>query len=71
MKAINLVIQTLKNHNMAFCRDIARTSGITEAEAICALLHLEQDGMTAQKNGYWWLTPTGEKFALKAALTKH
>lgn len=71
MKTVNLVILTLKNRNMAFCRDIARSSGITEAETINALLHLEQDGMTAQKNGYWWLTPTGEKFAQEAALTKH
>ncbi|HEY4437088.1 MAG TPA: hypothetical protein VGN40_13100 [Lelliottia sp.] len=61
--SVKLVIQTLKNRNMAFCRDIARSSGITEEETITALLHLEQDGMTAQRNGYWWLTPTGEKFA--------
>lgn len=59
----DLVVKTLKNRNMAFCCDIANSSGLTAEEAISALLHLEQDGMTAQKNGYWWLTPTGEKYA--------
>lgn len=54
-----LILQTLKNRNMAFCRDIARSSGITEVETITALLYLQQEGMTAQRNGYWWLTPTG------------
>lgn len=57
----NLVIQTLKNRNMAFCRDIAHSTGITEAEVIKELLELELNGMVAQRNGYWWLTPTGEK----------
>ena len=58
-----LVLQTLKNRNMAFCRDIAHSSGITEAQTIKALLKLEQEGLAAQRNGYWWLTPTGEKFS--------
>ncbi|MEZ2600794.1 hypothetical protein [Kluyvera intermedia] len=59
----DLVLLTLKNINMAFCRDIARTAGITKAQAIKALLHLQRDGMAAQRNGYWWLTPSGEKRA--------
>ncbi|NDO83302.1 hypothetical protein CJP72_21845 [Citrobacter sp. NCU1] len=59
-----LVMQTLKNRNMEICSQIARSAGITEDKTIKALLILEQQGFVAQRNGYWWLTPSGEKAAL-------
>ena len=56
-----LVMKSLKNINMAFSSELASMAAITNEEVIDALLKLESEGYAAQRNGYWWLTVSGNK----------
>ena len=52
---MELVIRTLQLRGRSGAREIASRAGMTNEEAIGALLELEKRKKVQQANGYWWL----------------